>query len=197
MFERCHFSTNITAVLFYGNEGPKPTEMNLRISQSSFSLKSRDKNAKIFYLQNTLQVSWMLWKTEFQLNSYHTKSSDKNFTKNLDRIITIDNQQTFPGTISETQYASGNVYEMLCSFGIAIKIKFSLPNAIKSYFHFQPHHCRVLTVVGVTISLGKKPMFSIVQIQILQVCRNYRFQTKLCGLLRNPTICQICSGQRV
>ena len=55
----------------------------------------------------------MLWKTQFQINSYHTISNNKNFTKNLDRIIDIDSQKTFPGIISETQYASGNDWKVI------------------------------------------------------------------------------------
>ena len=63
---------------------------------------------KSFISDNNMQVFWMLWKTEFQLNSYHTKSSDKNFTKNINKIITMNPQTPFKGTISEAQYASGN-----------------------------------------------------------------------------------------
>ena len=100
--------TNITAVTLDLPDEPKSPEIHLRMSQSSFSVNTSDRHTKIIYFSdNTFQVSWMLWKTEFQLNSYLTMSSDKNFTKNLDRIITKD-QQMFPGTISETQYASGN-----------------------------------------------------------------------------------------
>ena len=35
-------------------------------------------------------------------------SSNKNFTKNINRIMSLAPGQTFHGTISETQYASGN-----------------------------------------------------------------------------------------
>ena len=100
--------TNITAVAVAAAGEPKAPEINLRMSQCSFSLKTSDKQTKIIYFYNTLQVSWIMWKTEFQINSYHTKSSDKNFTKNLDKIIQIDPEGTFPGIILETQYASGN-----------------------------------------------------------------------------------------
>ena len=108
LFEMCHFITNITAIGFYHIiEGSKPPEINLRMSQSSFSLKNSNKDADIIYFLNELQVSWKLWKTEFQLNYYHTMSNNTKFKKNLDRIITIDPQGPFPGTVSETQYASG------------------------------------------------------------------------------------------
>ena len=107
LFEMCRFITNIRPVHFYDNAGRKSSEFNLRMSQSSFTLTS-DKNIKIIFFQNTMQVSWKLWKTTFVLNSYGTMSSNKNFTKNLDRIITISPQGPFPGTVSETQYASGN-----------------------------------------------------------------------------------------
>ena len=35
-------------------------------------------------------------------------SSNKNFTQNINRIVSYDTGHTFTGTISETQYASGN-----------------------------------------------------------------------------------------
>ena len=108
LFEMCYLTTNITAVYFHGNAGPKPTEVNLRMSQSNFTLKTTDKNTKIIYFENELQLSWMIWKTEFQINSYHTISSDKNFTNNIDKIITIYPQGPFTGTITVTRYASGN-----------------------------------------------------------------------------------------
>ena len=82
--------------------------MNSRMSQSSFLLKTNDTSKKIIGFQEQLQVSWMLWKTTFQINSYHIMSNNTNFTKNLDKIIWIQPQRTFQGTISETQYASGN-----------------------------------------------------------------------------------------
>ena len=41
------------------------------------------------------------------MNSYHIMSSDKNFTKNVNKIVSYETGETFPGTISETQYASG------------------------------------------------------------------------------------------
>ena len=34
-------------------------------------------------------------------------SSDKNFTKNLDKIVSYDPGERFHGTITETKYASG------------------------------------------------------------------------------------------
>ena len=98
--------TNMTAVAV---DGPKSPEINLRISQSSFSLNTSDKHTKVIYFHNTLQDSLMLWKTEFQINSYHMMSNDTNFTKYLNKVIQFDPQRMFPGTISETQYASGTV----------------------------------------------------------------------------------------
>ena len=103
LFQRCHFVTNMTV------DGLKSAEINLRMSQSSFAVNTSDKDIKIIYFLDTLQVSWMLWKTEFQLNSHYVKSSDDNFTNYLDKIITINSRKTFLGTIWETQYASGNI----------------------------------------------------------------------------------------
>ena len=45
-------------------------------------------------------------------------SSDKNFTKNLDKIMSYDSGQTFHGTISETQYASGNDFNCKCGIDL-------------------------------------------------------------------------------
>ena len=104
----CNFMTNTTAVTISRYYTPKSPEINLRMAQSSFSLNTSDQDMKIIYFSGSPQGSWKLWKTKFQLNSYHTMSSDKNFTKNLDKIISYDPEQTFHVTISETQYASGN-----------------------------------------------------------------------------------------
>ena len=79
------------------------------MSRSSFTLKSIDQSAKIIHFQGKAEVSWMLWETEFQINSYHTMSSDKHFTQNINRIVSYEPRETFHGTISETQYASGNI----------------------------------------------------------------------------------------
>ena len=83
-------------------------EINFRIAQSSFSLNTSKQQTKIFFFEHIQQILWMLWKTKFQINSYHTVSSDKNFTKNLDKIVSYDQGETFHGAILETQYASGN-----------------------------------------------------------------------------------------
>ena len=104
----CDVTTNITAVTVVAPEEPKSRVINLRMSRCTFAVKTSDKHTRVFYFHNTFQVSWKLWKTEFQINSYHTMSNNTNFTKNVDKIIWIDPQQTFHGTISETQYASGN-----------------------------------------------------------------------------------------
>ena len=108
LFQICHFITNNTVARFYGTEVSQLAQTNIRMSQSSFSLKTRAKNKKAIAFEYQLQVSWMLWETKFKINSYSTISSNKNFTKYLDKIIVIDRQRMFPGTISETQYASGN-----------------------------------------------------------------------------------------
>ena len=93
---------------------PKSPEINLQMSQCNFSLKTSDKHTKIIYFHHTLHVSWKLWKTKFQINSYHVMSNNRNFTKNLDKIIRLDDTQvTFPGTISETQFASGNGWKSI------------------------------------------------------------------------------------
>ena len=101
--QSCRFDTQFTAVTIVTSYEPNFPHMHLRMSQSSFTLHTSDQSIKIIDLQNDLSVSWMLWKTEFQINSYLTMSSDKNFTKQINRIVTDDN----PGTIAETQYASG------------------------------------------------------------------------------------------
>ena len=89
----------------------KPIEISLKMSESSFSLKTHDKYTKVIYRQGRAVISWMLWKTEFQINSFHTMSSDKNFTQNINRIVSYEHGETFSGTISETQYASGNGFK--------------------------------------------------------------------------------------
>ena len=99
----------MTAMTAVGSNGPKSPEINLRMSKTYFSLKSSDNNTKITHFFNILQMSWMLWKTEFQINSYHTMSSYKNFTNNIDRIVSFEPGETYHGTISKTQYASGNI----------------------------------------------------------------------------------------
>ena len=106
----CNFTSNTTAVSIARDEEPKSPEINFRMAQSSFSLNTSDQDMKIIDFSGSPQGSWMLWKTKFQINSYHTMSSDKNFTKNLDKIVSYDPCQTFHGTISETQYASGNSF---------------------------------------------------------------------------------------
>ena len=103
----CNFTTNTTAVTIVTNHTPKSRKINLRIAQSIFSLRTSDQDIKVIFFRDTPQGSWRLWQTEFHINSFHTKSSDKNFTKNLDKIVSYDYFETFHGTISETQYASG------------------------------------------------------------------------------------------
>ena len=106
----CNFITNTTAVTMSRGSIPKSPEINFRIAHSSFSLNTSDQHMKVIYYKGPPLISWMLWKTKFQINSYHTMSSNKNFTKNLDKIVSYDYGETFHGTISETQYASGNSF---------------------------------------------------------------------------------------
>ena len=115
----CNFTTNITAVTVSRGSTPKSPEINLRISHNTFSLNTSDQHTKVICFHGSPQVSWMLWKTKFQINSYQTMSSNKNFIKNLDKIVSYDPGQTFYGTISETQYASGNGFIAFnCKCGI-------------------------------------------------------------------------------
>ena len=104
----CNFTTNTTAVAIDSGRPLKSPKINFKIAQSSFSLNTSDQDTKIIYFKARPQVSWMLWKTKFQINSFRTMSNNKNFTKNLDKIVSYDIGETFQGTISETQYASGN-----------------------------------------------------------------------------------------
>ena len=107
----CNFTTNTTAVTLARIKAPKSPEIIFRIAHSSFSLNTSDQHTKVIYFKGKPQGSWMLWKTKFQLNSYHAMSSDKNFTKNLDKIVSRDYGYTLHHVqISETQYASGNSF---------------------------------------------------------------------------------------
>ena len=100
--------TNTTAVIIRRSFALKSPEINLRMAQSSFSLNTSDQDMKIIHFIGLPQGSWMLWKTKFQQNSYYAMSSDKNFKKNLDKIVSHDYGQTLHLQILETQYASGN-----------------------------------------------------------------------------------------
>ena len=102
--QSCHFDTQFTAVSIVASSS---IEINLRMSQSCFLIKTSNPETKIIYFQSFAQVSWRLWKTEFQLNSYHTVSNDKNFIKNQNKIVSYDPGEIYSGTTSETQYASG------------------------------------------------------------------------------------------
>ena len=108
LLQMCNFTTNTTAVTITRNYPSKCPEINLRMAQSSFSLNTSDQQTKVIHFSGSPKGSWMLWKTKFQINSYHTMSSNKNFIKNLDKIVSYDPSKTFHLTISETQYASGN-----------------------------------------------------------------------------------------
>ena len=105
----CNFTTNTTAVTIVRNYAKSP-EITFRVAQSSFSLNTSDQHLKVIHFGGEPQGSWMLWKTKFQINSYCMMSSNKNFTKNLDKIVSYDTQETFHGIILETQYASGNSF---------------------------------------------------------------------------------------
>ena len=108
LLQTCSFITNSTAVTIQIEYSLTSPDINFRISQSSFSLNTSDQETKVIHFEGRPQLSWRLWKTKFQMNSYHTISSNKNFTKNLDKIVSYSPRETFQGTISETQYASGN-----------------------------------------------------------------------------------------
>ena len=106
----CNFITNTTAVTVSRSEAAKSPEINFRIAQSSFLLNTSDRDMKVIYFKDSPRGSWKLWKTKFQINSYHAMSSDKNFTKDLDKIVSYDPGERFHVTISETQYASGSSF---------------------------------------------------------------------------------------
>ena len=110
LLQNCSFRTNMTAVTVVNIIGSrlKFSEFNLRVAHSSFSLYSSDPQTKVIRFKGEPQLTWMLWKAKFQINSYNTISGDKNFTKNLHKIVSYDPGETLFGTISETQYASGN-----------------------------------------------------------------------------------------
>ena len=107
LLEMCHLVTNITAVNILGIYGPKSPAFNLRMSLNYFLLKTSDQNTKMIVFGGAPRSSWMLWKTEFRINSYRTISNDKNFTKNTNKFVEFI-QETFHVTILETKYASGN-----------------------------------------------------------------------------------------
>ena len=110
LLQMCNFTTNTTAVTIARTYAAKSPEINFRIAQSSFSLNTSDQQTKVIYFSGLPKGSWMLWKSKFQLNSYHTMSSNKNFIKNLDKIVSHESGYTFHVQISETQYASGNSF---------------------------------------------------------------------------------------
>ena len=101
--------TNITAVVIM-SDYLEPVE--LRMTQNSYSLNT-SYNDTVINIIGGPKVSWMLWKTEFQINSYHINSSSKNFTRDINKIVSISPQETFHGTISENKYASGNTFVLL------------------------------------------------------------------------------------
>ena len=110
----CNFTTNTTAVTIARIQSPTSPE-------SSFSLNTSHQHMKVIHFSGRPQGSWMLWKTKFQIDSYHTMSSNKNFTKNLDKIVSYQTGHTFHVTISETQYASGNYFITLnCKCAILV-----------------------------------------------------------------------------
>ena len=108
LLQTCHIITNITPVTISNIYGSQSIEINLRMSESYFSLNSTGQDTPVINIKGKAYISWLLWKTEFQINSYHIISSDKNFEKNIDKIVDFDFGQTFYGTILENQYASGN-----------------------------------------------------------------------------------------
>ena len=121
LLQMCNFTTNTTAVTTARSFAPKSPEINFRIAQSSFSLNTSDQQTKVIRFIGRPPGSWLLWKTKFQLNSYHTISSDKNFIKNLDKFVSYDMGQTFHGTISETPYASGKSFIAFnCKYAILV-----------------------------------------------------------------------------
>ena len=110
LLQMCNFTTNTTAVTTVREYSQKSPGINFRIAQSSFSVNTSDQHTKVIYFDGSPQGSWMLWETKFQINSYHTISSNKNFTKNLEKIVSYKQGIVFNVTISETQYASGNSF---------------------------------------------------------------------------------------
>ena len=124
-------------------------EINIRMLKSSFSLKTSDQHTKVIHFQGgTALVSWMLWKSKFQVNSYHTMSSDKNFTNNINRIVSLDPGETFDGTITETQYASGNrVYfqKSLTNWSNSILIRQNYGYVYLGVFNFFHLHLLIVT----------------------------------------------------
>ena len=117
LLQKCNITTNITAVNIIS--GHKHQPINFRVAESNLSINTKD--IKLINIRGEPIVSWMLWESEFQINSYHTKSSDRNFTQNINRIVSYTSGETFHGTISETQYASGN-----CEFNDEFNLHFFL-----------------------------------------------------------------------
>ena len=107
--QSCRFDTQFTAMLIETTFFPDFHDINLRMTQSSFTLNTSDESIKIIHFQIQPRVSWMLRETEFQTNFYHAVSSDKNFTKELNGIVSYAPLHTYDGIISETPYASGNI----------------------------------------------------------------------------------------
>ena len=119
LFQSCNFITNITAILFcIFSSHSDFYESTFRMSDSYFSLSTTRIYGPIISIENNppLNVTLMLWKTWFQINAFKIESNDTDFEENIDTIVSYTKGTTFPGTVSETPYASGEAFKSLNVF---------------------------------------------------------------------------------
>ena len=112
LLQSCTFITDIfTMQIIAPTEHHHSSKISLRMSENYFVLNTTKIATKIIFIQNNvpLSLNWMLWKSWFEIDSFHIESNDSNFVQNIDRFVTLDQPAPFPGFTSENAYASGKI----------------------------------------------------------------------------------------
>ena len=106
LFQYCHLIAHKFAITVENTEQKSP-HISLRMAENIFNTSQVD--TKLIYIDNShpLSVNWMLWKSWFQIDSFHIESNNTDFNNSTDRIVSLWQPGAFPGTISEIVYASG------------------------------------------------------------------------------------------